>query len=223
MKISILNISQIDENTFEYFLKKVPNTKKVMRYRNNIDRIRTLFGEVMTRHQSSQYLETTTNNISFDYNAYGKPFLSNEKNLHFNLSHSGEYVVTCFSSSNIGIDIEVIRPVDLQMVISNFTTPEINYVQGLTSDGQIHRFFEIWTRKESLLKNIGKGLSIPLDSFSVVKNLKGNYVLLNDINFQGSHYYFQKYSYSLDYLITVCSEINYFPQHLEEITYSEMM
>ncbi len=37
-----------------------------------------------------------------------------------------------------------------------------------TKDERVEAFFEIWTKKESLIKGIGKGLSIPLKDFNVI-------------------------------------------------------
>ncbi|MBO4694085.1 MAG: 4'-phosphopantetheinyl transferase superfamily protein [Clostridia bacterium] len=65
--------------------------------------------------------------------------------------------------SRIGVDIEAhSRPLSLKAVrlISNkyFSEKERDYL-ALCTDGYRERFLEIWTRKESIIKATGKGLS----------------------------------------------------------------
>ena len=48
-----------------------------------------------------------TKSLSLSYNEYGKPFLGNH---YFSISHSGEIVAVCLSTSEVGIDIEKVRP-----------------------------------------------------------------------------------------------------------------
>lgn len=66
----------------------------------------------------------------------------------------------------MGVDVERIRSADLKIARRFFTDNEYRYITKTGSDIDI-RFFEIWTKKEAFIKYIGKGLSIPLNSFDV--------------------------------------------------------
>lgn len=79
---------------------------KIVRYHKRLDRIIALLGDVLIRRKLSEYLNITRKDIHLDYNKYGKPYLMNRENVYFNISHSHEYVTLCYSSTDIGIDIE---------------------------------------------------------------------------------------------------------------------
>ncbi|SEF81192.1 4'-phosphopantetheinyl transferase, partial [Eubacterium ruminantium] len=89
----------------------------------------------------------------------GKPYLDG---LKFNLSHSGNMIVLAVSDREIGIDIECNDDEGFMVTKRFFVPEEIEYVK--TEDD----FRVIWTRKESFVKCLGKGMSIPFGSFSVI-------------------------------------------------------
>lgn len=81
----------------------------------------------------------------------------------FNISHSGDFVVLAVSDSEIGVDIECKTDPGRRVTERFFTEAEKSYVRN---DDDFRR---IWTMKEAFIKCLGKGLSIPLRSFSVAK------------------------------------------------------
>ncbi len=94
--------------------------------------------------------------------AHGKPYF--EKNgIYFNISHTDGLQAVAISDSEVGVDIEKIRNVNLQ-VASRFTKEEYDYI--MTADSY-NRFFEIWTKKEAYLKYKDTGISGGLNSFNV--------------------------------------------------------
>lgn len=92
------------------------------------------------------------------FNKYGKPYVDGK--VFFNLSHAGRYVVCAFASEEIGIDIEEIRPIEIDDFISIFSVQEINLLR-LSKQPQTD-FFRIWTLKESVVKADGRGMATPL-------------------------------------------------------------
>jgi 4'-phosphopantetheinyl transferase len=81
--------------------------------------------------------------------------------LHFNLSHSGEWIVAAFSFlSEIGIDIECRkRTPRMESIVRHFFHPDEIETWCSTSDTeQKTLFFQYWTMKEALLKATGDGL-----------------------------------------------------------------
>ncbi len=90
------------------------------------------------------------------YGANGKPCLANREDLHFNISHSGRYVVCAVSDAEVGIDVETnaaLRPAVLRRC---FTETEQEWI----GDNR-ERFIRLWTMKEAYMKLIGSGLSLP--------------------------------------------------------------
>lgn len=97
----------------------------------------------------------------------GKPYLKDWPRIQFNLSHSGAYGVCAVSDAPVGVDVEMIRPLRQDVAKRFFTKVE----QGYLSAQPPKEFFRLWTRKESFTKAIGKGLTLPMDRFSVLDDV----------------------------------------------------
>ena len=100
------------------------------------------------------------------FNAFGKPSLS-DLDIHFNLAHSGEWVVCAVDEDEIGVDIEAHHSMDFGVANRFFCREERALLEGKRAEAEYARtFFRIWSLKESYVKAIGKGFSCPLDSFA---------------------------------------------------------
>ena len=112
------------------------------------------------------YLNIEPSQIQLSKHAKGKPFVTNDTSLFFNLSNSGKKAVFSFSRDNeVGIDLEMIRTLpDLEELIQkNFTPAESNYISKVAEE-KLKRFFQFWTIKESYLKAIGEGMRLTPDN-----------------------------------------------------------
>ena len=78
-------------------------------------------------------------------------------------------VIGIVLNNDIGIDIEEMKAgFDVLDIASNyFSNLEIESLKKLPAIEQFKGFYKCWTRKESFIKAKAKGLSFPLDSFSV--------------------------------------------------------
>ncbi len=126
----------------------------------------------MLHHLLGRYLQTHAGQITFVYNAFGKPDLSPEfgNRLKFNLSHSGGLaLITIASGSDVGVDLEYIRAQSDYAEIARlfFSAAEVDHLNAIPSHLYAEAFFSCWTKKEAYLKACGEGLAIPLNSFSV--------------------------------------------------------
>lgn len=83
------------------------------------------------------------------------------------------------------------------------------------SEMQLQYFYDLWTLKESYIKFLGKGLTIPLDSFSIVKD-KGKIELKRPLS--GHQTSFNQYDLDNNYKLSLCAENNYFPKQIKLIT-----
>jgi 4'-phosphopantetheinyl transferase len=115
---------------------------------------------------------TPAAHLRFQYNEHGKPQLAGPPSDHveFNLSHSGDVVLIAVARHRaVGIDVEGIRSIiDAEAIARNyFSSAEVDAWLALDEAERSAVFFRCWTRKESLVKAIGRGLSIALDQFSV--------------------------------------------------------
>lgn len=115
------------------------------------------------------YLDISPHEITFSYNEHNKPALDYPRvNLQFNLSHSDEQLLIAVTLDHaIGIDIEKIKKTFNPGIVSRFFS--VREQTALTQANDPASFFyQIWSRKEAIIKALGKGLFTPPADFSVV-------------------------------------------------------
>lgn len=105
----------------------------------------------------------------FKSKKYGKIYISNFEDIHFNLSHSGEIVLCAISDREVGVDIEYNDPeIDLNIAKHYFYNSE--YENIMKSNNPADEFFRYWVLKESYMKYTGLGMNLKLDSFEIMIN-----------------------------------------------------
>ncbi len=90
----------------------------------------------------------------------GKWYLP-DSGIDFNIAHSHDFVVCAVTDNGmVGVDLEKYRLLDWNTFRDCFTRDEFTSILGSRKPDQY--FFNLWTKKESLLKAWGDGLSIEL-------------------------------------------------------------
>ncbi len=98
---------------------------------------------------------------------FGKPYLPARPDVHFSLSHSGNRVLCAVADRPVGCDIQEMRPCSLRLAERWYTDAEQQRVFSQAGeDARLEMFYRIWTLKESFIKCLGLGLSLPLEAFS---------------------------------------------------------
>jgi 4'-phosphopantetheinyl transferase len=108
--------------------------------------------------------------VVFALNEYGKPRVVQAPSVHFSLSHSGDEALLALSDTLvIGADLERVRSLEhLDLARRNFHPSEVVAIESQPDEREQRlAFFRIWTLKEAVVKALGVGLSMPLDSFAV--------------------------------------------------------
>lgn len=108
----------------------------------------------------SNYLSIPPQSIEILYGLWGKPCLSQEYTLRFNVSHSGDYALYAVTLNfEVGIDLEHINnKLELKnMAKTLFAISELAYWKSLNPKKQQNYFFKSWACKEAFLKALGKG------------------------------------------------------------------
>ena len=209
--IYAVNISKpLPDVQFHSYLQKIPEDKqkRIQAFLRREDATRALIGQILLRIIIQDMLGIPGNVISFEQNKYGKPSLKNNEGFHFNLSHSGDWVVLAVDSRQIGIDVERIMDID---VAKRFFSPrEYNDLIARPAALRIEYFFDLWTLKESYIKAIGKGLSQPLDSFAMVFE-KGKIRIIKD---DSKEWFFRQYPIAPGYKLSVCAASDNFPERI---------
>ncbi|MBB6714148.1 4'-phosphopantetheinyl transferase family protein [Clostridium gasigenes] len=164
---------------------------KVNKFVNKNDKIQTIVADILIRDQLIKKFNIRNENISFNKNTYGKPYVEKIQNFNFNISHSGEFVVVAISEHEIGIDIEKINSIEYFDIAKNFfSNEEVRYIICPNEQESLERFYEVWTLKEAYIKFNGKGLSIPLNSFTIFFD-KDNSIKVVDRNEYNNHIFNQ--------------------------------
>lgn len=167
-----------DPDEFARNMHFVSNEKQqqIVKFRFDIDKKLSLYSEIIVRQLACKELNIENEDLIFDRNEFGKPYLIDYPEFHFNISHTRNAIAVAISDKPVGIDIERIKDADLNIARRFFTEQEQAYILCNELD-QLKRFYEIWTKKEAYIKYMGKGLSIPLKSFDVTE-----YVIRDRIN-----------------------------------------
>ncbi|MHC5938100.1 4'-phosphopantetheinyl transferase HetI [Nostoc sp.] len=121
-------------------------------------------GRGILRTILGRYLGVQPSQVQFNYQHRGKPVLADkfaDSGLAFNLSHSQDLGLCAVNCSQIGVDLEYIRPMsDLEALAKRFFLPrEYEMLRSLSPNQQQEIFFRYWTCKEAYLKATGDGLS----------------------------------------------------------------
>ena len=108
--------------------------------------------------------------VVFDYGAHGKPVLRDHPRIHFNLSHCKGAVACALSDDPVGVDVEDIAPVPDALARRVLT--EAEYRRFASDETPARLFCQLWTIKESHLKQSGRGLCADLQAISA-SDLRG--------------------------------------------------
>ena len=144
------------------------------------DAHRALYGELLARFSIHQSLARPMDTIAFETTDKGKPFLSGEPGFHFNLSHSGDWVLCATADSPIGVDVERIKSLVPGTLAEVFTSDEHEVYERLPEGHRVSFFYALWTIKESYAKATGLGLQLRFRYLTVL--------MINDDDIQIQRY-----------------------------------
>jgi 4'-phosphopantetheinyl transferase len=219
-------VLQLDEAKYspefqEELLQYLPESGRLrVRDRlNNTSKLQSVAGELLARYSVGQFTGNSTQKISLKYGEKGKPHIENLSEVHFNISHSGYYVVCAVAASEIGIDVERIRKVNLRIAERFFSASEIEDLMKHHETERMHYFITLWTIKESYLKAIGRGLTQHLNSFTIIKK-QNSYQLTG--NKEAEKYSIETHELAQDYRMAICSPQPFEPSVITHVTLKEI-
>lgn len=209
----VVNIRQLEEETaFQAALPSVSfyRRQKIGALRNGKDRCRSL-GAALALNAALQFYGLCERSMEYVLGDQGKPMFRDHPELHFSLSHAGDYAICSLGAWEVGNDIERVRPGKLRVAEHFFAEEEKAwlYQTGLPEERE-SRMFRLWTMKESFLKVTGRGMSLPLRDFTVFIGEDGAVRLHHTLN--NNTYYMKEYTLpaafreTAEYKISVCCE-----------------
>ncbi len=167
-----------DNKVFENLNKLSKSFRdNILKYTNKEKQIASLIGKLLLIEGLKSIKNYDSKEINIEKgSSNSKPFIKNAP--YFNISHSGDVIVCAISKSyEIGIDIEKIKPIKIENFNSILSKEDLKFIKNKKDHSKA--FFEVWTKKEAVLKAIGTGI-IP----TLFKNitLNNNLGIVNNID-----------------------------------------
>jgi len=187
--------SLVKQNSLQQLLPQVPSLMqlKALRYQSEISRYNYLIGRLLLKNGLNFFgLDDDLEKIEFAEN--GKPVFPG---IHFNISHSDHQVICGFSQEGqLGVDLEKIKPIDFEDFRAMFSAKEWSAIHS--ADDPLRTFYWFWTRKESIIKAMGRTLNylhqIELD------------VTSDHFMVDGKRFFLQEIDIAEGFVATVCTE-----------------
>lgn len=155
-----MDVSELNLNKIPCYVSE-SRLKKSNRYFKQKDKKLCIGVDILLNHALEKI---GINNPIIDTHRYGKPYLKNYSSIQFNLAHSEDYVICAVSDTPVGVDIECIHDIDLDVAKNYFDSDEYEYI---LNSNNINAFFELWVLKESYMKMTGLGFSMDPKDISI--------------------------------------------------------
>jgi len=129
-----------------------------------------VFRRAVRRVVLGSYFGVRPGQLKIEGSAGAKPRLIHPfADLKFSTSHSGNSgVIAVVSDIPVGVDVEVIRPIDTAVFSERVLSPaeRIEYQRSIPED-RLTMIYRAWTAKEALIKGMGLGLD-----FAVLRQIR---------------------------------------------------
>ena len=167
IQVFVCPIESMEEKLFHQLLRCLPKERqhRILRFHHDDDRLRCMIGGLLVQMQLAKQLQCEPTELNYHVNKFGKYELTNH-NLHFNLSHAGQYVICAISDRLVGVDIEEKQSRDFSSFQSVWTEREKDFFQV----DKMEDFYYLWTAKESYVKWLGTGLATDLKTVDIDHN-----------------------------------------------------
>lgn len=169
MKYYIYNTDNLTNEEYEkrFSLMEEEKQERVKGYKDATRRKCSVAGEMLVKDYIGKALNIAPEGLKILADENGKPYIP-DCPVHFNISHCENMLAVAFSDEEIGIDIERIRPISLNILKRFFSREEQEYVLGhkptqddfqrCENEDILERFYRIFTLKEAICKKSGVGI-----------------------------------------------------------------
>ena len=193
LKIYTMNVSGIDtadEGIYESLSER--RREKVKKLKNERAKKQSIGAELLLITAVSEETGKKEAPVKWDCGEFGNPYLADYPDIHINIAHSGDYAVCAVSDTEIGTDIQYMREFNEAVMRRCFTAEETELVKSAADKKDA--FYDLWVRKESFAKAVGRGLLLPLNEISVINDR---------ITYDGNDYSFIKQDFN-DKMYKLC-------------------
>ena len=154
----------MDEILYQRLYESLPaqRKEKVDRIVEHDDKMRSIAVYCLLRKAFSRH-KIALDKHPWSYESYQKPFLE-DCSIHFNHSHSGDYVICVLSDDLCGVDVEQIKNRN-DSAMRFLSEKDQAFISS--SSAPLYAFYRIWTFKESYTKALGLGITKPFSEFDI--------------------------------------------------------
>lgn len=130
------------------------------RFLKEKDRVTKKISRIITKEILSALSRIPVEQICIRRNNFGKPYWDDINAIYFNISDTADAILLGVSSAQIGVDIECNNMLfDYKQIVADyFKEKEMEVINQ--SVNPIQTFYQLWVRKEALLKAVGMGLDV---------------------------------------------------------------
>lgn len=134
--------------------------------KNEKRRREVITGEYLLQYALKELYGIKLADVRRDKTRKGKPYLPDHPDIHYNISHSGDYVACAIGGQPVGMDVQQHRPADLAK-LSRQTLSKEEYEIWKRAQDPVSQFYDFWVKKESYLKWTGDGITKDLCSLKM--------------------------------------------------------
>ncbi len=148
----------IDRLDGHWMILSASEQDRAKRYATPLLRSRFVTGRGMLRQILAQIRGEQAGDLVIKAGRFGKPYIDDGP--HFNLSHSDHHAMLAIACFPVGVDIEMIRPVAVDVASIAFSSAELAQWDRFPKIERDAAFYRGWTRKEAIIKACGASISI---------------------------------------------------------------
>lgn len=199
--IALKHCIKLDSLMFQEILSFLdkPEQEKILSFHRRQDAERSLLGNLIMRAAICDMLKVRNSDIEVSRNEMGKPYIQDIPQVFFNISHSGHWIAGAFGSFAVGIDIEQLRALDINICKQMLAADDYEKMLRMKDSDRLKYFYKCWTMSESYQKMLGSGVTLPLASTCSLHSAA----------------FFKGYDIDQEYMLSVCSSRGAFPEQIE--------
>lgn len=161
MKQYLFNINNLNTEDEERCVSLMTEERRsyILTVSNTRRRKASIAGEWLVKKAIYELYSVPIEEIIIERTQKGKPYVK-DKNIHISISHSADFVAVAVATEPIGIDIEVIKPLDLKVADKACNQKDKQLLlSAKTEEEALLTFLKIWTAKEAYFKMKGTGIT----------------------------------------------------------------
>ncbi len=149
----------VNSDIFRFLLGfvRAEKSERILRQKVKQNADEMLMGEILAMSAIKNVFQIPFSRQIIIEDSFGKPYLRDFPNIHFNISHCSGFVVCAVCDKPVGVDVQQITP--FLLPVAKRICNEKELLQISESKNADSDFTKLWTMKEAALKLKGTGIA----------------------------------------------------------------